>query len=394
MSRDPLLIFLVAGEPSGDVLGGRLMAALKQATGGAVRFAGVGGPAMRAQGLESLFPMAELSVMGIVEILPHARKLFRRMRETAAAVDAAAPDAVVTIDAPAFAHGVAKRIRNDRIPRIHYVAPQLWAWRPWRVHKFRRHFHHVLALLPFEPEWFARHGVDCRFVGHPVVESEIAQADGAGFRTRHAIDPEDRAICVLPGSRYGEVSRLADPFRETLQRLHGKHPELSAVIPTVPNVAETVKEAFADLPLRTIFVEAPEEKFSAMAACDVGLAASGTVTLELSMARVPYVVAYKVTTVTYWLASLLVRIPYANLINLTLDREIVPECIQTECEPEILFDKVNHLLDGAGAAQVAEMQPALEAMGLGGPSPSARAATAVLEIIQARAGPGKGPRMP
>lgn len=384
MSHDQLLIFLVAGEPSGDVLGGRLMAALKEATGGAVRFAGVGGPAMRAQGLESLFPMAELAVMGIVEILPHARKLFRRMRETAAAIDAAAPDAVVTIDAPAFAHGVAKRIRDDRIPRIHYVAPQLWAWRPWRVYKFRRHFHHVLALLPFEPDWFARHNVDCRFVGHPVVESEVAQADGAGFRTTHDIGADDRAICVLPGSRRGEVARLSVPFRETLQRLHARYPDLVAVIPTVPNVAAAVRENFASLSMQTVIVEAPEAKFSAMAACNVGLAASGTVTLELAMARVPYVVAYKVATATYWAASVLVRIPYANLINLILDREVVPECIQTKCEPEILFEKVNQLLDGAGAAQVAAMQPALEAMGLGDAPPSARAAAAVLEIIEGR----------
>jgi len=381
VNRDPLVICLVAGEPSGDVLGGRLMAALKAATGDAVAFHGVGGPAMEAQGLKSQFPMSELSIMGIVEILPHARKLFGRMRETAAAIDALQPDAVVTIDAPAFAHGVAKRIQSDDIPRIHYVAPQLWAWRPWRVHKFRRHFDHLLALLPFEPDWFAQRNVDCRFVGHPVVESEIQQADGAGFRARHDIDAAAPAICVLPGSRQGEVSRLAEPFAETLRRLEGKYPGLTAVVPTVPNVAETVKTAFADLPLRTVIVEDRDEKFSAMAACDVGLAASGTVTLELSMAQVPYVVAYKVTAVTYWLASILVQVPYANLINLTLDREVVPECIQARCEPDVLFGHVSELLDGGGAAQVAAMRPALEAMGLGGSPPSERAAAAVLEII-------------
>ena len=358
------------------------MAALKEATDGAVAFQGVGGPAMRAQGLESLFPMSELSVMGIVEILPHARKLFGRMRETAAAIDATQPDAVVTIDAPAFAHGVAKRIRSGHIPRIHYVAPQLWAWRPWRVYKFRRHFDHLLALLPFEPDWFAERDVDCRFVGHPVVESEIEQADGTGFRARHGIDPKSPAICVLPGSRQGEVSRLAEPFGETLRRLHDRYPNLTAVIPTVPNVAEAVKTAFSDTPFRTVIVEEVSDKFSAMAACDVGLAASGTVTLELSMARVPYVVAYKVTTVTYWLASMLIQVPYANLINLTLDREVVPECIQGRCEPEVLFGHISRLLDGAGAAQVEAMRPALEAMGLGGPPPSERAAAAVLEIIE------------
>lgn len=384
MTGDDLLIFLVAGEPSGDVLGGRLMVALKDATDGAVRFVGVGGPAMRAAGLESLFPMSELSVMGIVEILPHARLLFRRMRETAAAIDAAAPDAVVTIDAPAFAHGVAKRIRSDGIPRIHYVAPQLWAWRPWRVHKFRRHFHHLLALLPFEPEWFARHGVDCRFVGHSVVESEVAQADGVGFRSRHGIESGARAICVLPGSRRGEVSRLAGPFGETLERLHERFPGLTAVIPTVPHVSPQVREAFGGLPLRTVVVDDPAEKFSAMAACDAGLAASGTVTLELAMAGVPFVAAYRVATVTSLLARLLVRVRYANLINLTLDREVVPEFIQGRCRADLLSEILGRLLDGGGAAQVAAMRPALEAMGLGGPMPSQRAAEQVLQIIRGR----------
>ena len=375
----------MAGEPSGDVLGGRLMAALRLATDDNVRFIGVGGPEMQARGLQSLFPMAELSVMGIVEILPHARKLFARMKETAVAIDTAKPDAVVTIDAPAFAHGVAKRIKVERTPRIHYVAPQLWAWRPWRVYKFRRHFHHLLALLPFEPEWFARYDVDCRFVGHPVVESEVGQADGRGFREKHGIGPDTPTICVLPGSRHGEVTRLAEPFIGTLERLVERYPGLTAVIPTVPNVAGKVKEIFSTLPMRAVVIEDTGEKYSAMAACNVGLAASGTVTLELSMAGVPYVVAYKVATLTYWLASILVRIPYANLINLTLNKEIVPECIQTACEPDVLFTRVCALLDGGGAAQVEDMVSALKAMGLGGPPPSERAAAAVLDIIGAKA---------
>ncbi len=383
MTDEPLRIFLVAGEPSGDVLGGRLMIALKNAMDGNVQFMGVGGPAMQAQGLKSLFPMAELSVMGIVEILPHARLLFRRMRETAAAIDQASPDAVVTIDAPAFAHGVVKRIRNANLPRIHYVAPQLWAWRPWRVHKFKRHFHHLLALLPFEPAWFARHGVDCRFVGHPVVESEIADADGAAFRARHGIDPDAMAICVLPGSRKGEVSRLSQPFRETLARLRERYPDLIAVIPTIPNVSDLVRSFANDLPLPAIITDKPGEKFSAMAACNVGLAASGTVTLELSLAGVPYVVGYRLSPITWYLAKPLFRIPYANLINLTAGREIVPEFLQSKCCAVELCDGVSKLIEGDGAVQVAETRPALREMGLGGPPPSQRAARAVLEIAQA-----------
>ncbi len=381
MTREGPLIYLLAGEPSGDLLGGRLMAALKTATGGAVRFMGVGGPAMQAQGLESQFPMAELSVMGIVEVLPHARLLFRRMREAAAAVDNAVPDAVVTIDAPAFAHGVAKRIRNKNIPRIHYVAPQLWAWRPWRVHKFKRHFDHLLALLPFEPEWFARYGVDCRFVGHPVVESEVADADGAAFRARYEIAPNGQAICVLPGSRQGEVARLAEPFRDTLLQLQERNPDLIAVVPTVANVAECVREATTSWPIRTVIVEDRAEKFSAMAACNVGLAASGTVTLELALSGVPFVVAYKLSPVTYFLGRPLFHISYINLINLTAGAEIVPEYIQSKCNPAALCAGVSRLLEGEGAAQVAAMQPALEQLGAGSVVPSRRAADAILDII-------------
>lgn len=378
------LIFLVAGEPSGDVLGGRLMAALRRASDCPVEFIGVGGPEMRGEGLRSLFPMAELSVMGIVEILPHARRLFARMRETAAAIDAARPDAIVTIDAPAFAHGVAKRVRDRSIPRIHYVAPQLWAWRPWRVHKFKRHFHHLLGLLPFEPAWFARRGVSCRFVGHPVIENAMPAPEKSGFRERHGIAPDAPVVCVLLGSRKGEVARLAAPFRETLAGLCAAHPGLVAVLPTVPNVAQPVRELTADWPLRAIVVDAVGDKPSALTACDVGLAASGTVTLELALAGVPFVVAYRVAALTYILGKPLMRVRYANLINLILDREVVPEFIQRKCRAEYLTPAVSRLFGPEGARQREAVQPALMQLGRGARAPSARAADAVLDIIASR----------
>ncbi len=374
------LIFVLAGEPSGDVLGGRLMAALKQASGG-VEFIGIGGPEMQAQGLQSQFPMSELSVMGIVEILPHVRRLFARMREAAAAIDAARPDAVVTIDAPAFAHGVAKRIRDRSIPRIHYVAPQLWAWRPWRVHKFKRHFHHLLGLLPFEPAWFARHGVSCRFVGHPVIESDLAEAGKTAFRKRHGIAPDAPVVCVLLGSRAGEVTRLAAPFRDTLARLRAAHPGLVAVLPTVPNVAQSVRDLSADWPLRAIVVADSAEKTSALRACDTGLAASGTATLELALAGVPFVVAYRVAALTSLIGKPLIRVKYVNLINLILDREVVPEFLQGNCRAENLAPALSRLFGPDGARQTEAAQPALAQLGMGGPPPSVRAAEAVLDII-------------
>jgi lipid-A-disaccharide synthase len=380
-----LLIFVLAGEPSGDVLGGRLMAALKAASDDPIEFIGVGGPAMRAQGLDSLFPMAELSVMGIVEILPHIRRLFARMRQSAAAIDAAQPDCVVTIDAPAFAHGVAKRIRNRTIPRIHYVAPQLWAWRPWRVHKFKRHFDHLLGLLPFEPAWFARHGVSCKFVGHPVIENAMAAPENNAFRQRHGIALDAPVVCVLLGSRKGEVARLAPPFRETLARLESAHPGLVVILPTVPNVAASVRDFGADCPARAIVVESTADKPAALAACNVGLAASGTATLELSLAGVPLVVAYRLATLTYLIAKPLMRVRFANLINLILDREVVPEFLQGNCRAEKLAPALSKLFGPEGARQKEAVQPALKQLGMGDRPPSARAASAVLDIIAGRA---------
>ncbi|MDA0663811.1 MAG: lipid-A-disaccharide synthase [Proteobacteria bacterium] len=377
-----LTIFLLAGEPSGDALGGRLMAALRDMYDGEIDFRGVGGPAMQGEGLKSLFPMGELSVMGVVEILPHVRKLFARMHETAAEIDALAPQAVITIDAPAFAHGVAKRIRNRGIPRIHYVAPQLWAWRPWRVHKFKRHFNHLLALLPFEPAWFARHGVPCDFVGHPVIEMETGGETGAEFRERNGIGAEIPVICVLLGSRRGEVTRLAAPFRETLTILKRAHPGLVAVLPTVPNVADMVRTETADWPVPVVVSDDPKQKSAAFAACNVGLAASGTATLELALAGVPFVVAYRVAQLTYLLARPLMRVRFANLINLILDREVIPELLQNNCRSVRLAAAVAPLFGAAGKRQVTETEAALAQLGKDGPPPSRRAAEAVLKIIR------------
>jgi lipid-A-disaccharide synthase len=376
------LIYVIAGEPSGDVLGGRLMSALKKRTDGQVTFAGVGGAQMQAKGLKSLFPMEELSVMGIVEIVPHVPKLLRRMGEVANEIDTLTPDAVVTIDAPAFAHGVVKRIKNKNIPKIHYVAPQLWAWRPWRVGKFRRHFDHILALLPFEPEWFENRGVSCRFVGHPVIESRAAHGDGVGYRTRHNIAQEAKVLCCLLGSRHGEVSRHLEPFLAAIKTLSRQVPELVCVFPTVPYLSTEIRRSVEKLSIRTVVTDSDLEKFDAMAASDFAMAASGTVALELALARTPTVVAYKMAALTYLLGKPLINVAYANLVNLILDRPIIPEFLQNQCTGEKLSAALLDLLGPGGIQQCEAVEPALIAMGLGGHSPSDRAAEAVLDIIQ------------
>lgn len=384
MSRRPG-IFIIAGEPSGDVLGARLMAALRELTGGEIEIVGVGGEMMRAQGLESLFPMEELSVMGIAEILPHLPRLLRRIAEAAAAVDRAAPDALVTIDSPDFTRRVARRVADRSIPRIHFVAPTVWAWRPWRAKGFARDFTHLLALLPFEPPWFDRVGLPCTFVGHPVIEAGADKGDGAGFRARHGIAAETPVICVLPGSRRGEIERLAGDFGAAAGLLAKRHPGMRLVVPTIDAMAPRVRDLAAGWPGSPIVVQSTIERYNAMAASNAALAASGTVALELALAGVPTVIAYRVAPLTHFIVRRLLNIEFGNLINIIEDREIVPELIQGDCQPDRLADALERMLGPEGAAQVRAVQPALSQLGLGGEAPSRRAAHAVLDII-ARSG--------
>ena len=208
MSRQEPLIFVVSGEPSGDNLAGRLMGALKSETGGQVRFAGVGGPQSAAHGLESLFPMHELSLVGLAEVVPHLPRLVRRINQTAAAARELEPDVVVTVDSPGFGLRVAKKLRGTGIPVVHYVAPQLWAWRPGRAKSLAKRVDHIMALLPFEVPFFANYGIPCTYVGHPAIEAGAGNGDGEAFRKRHGLPSDAPVLCVVPGSRGGEVRRI------------------------------------------------------------------------------------------------------------------------------------------------------------------------------------------
>lgn len=374
-------IFMIAGEPSGDVLGARLIAALRDLAGGELELSGVGGPLMREQGLESLFPMEELSVMGLAEIVPHLPRLLRRIRETAAAVDRASPDGLVTIDSPDFTRRVVRRLSGRPMPRIHYVAPTVWAWRPWRARGFARDFTHLLALLPFEPPWFEPAGLPCSFVGHPVIESGAGKGDGAAFRARHGIDVNAPVICVLPGSRRGEIERLSGDFGSALTLLAARHPDFGTVVPTIEEMAPTVRDIASGWPGSPVVVQGAAERHDGMAASNAALAASGTVALELALARVPTVIAYRVAPLTHFLLRRFVNVEHANLINLIEGREIIPELIQGDCRPEPLAAALERMLGPEGAAQVDAIQPALSQLGQGGEAPSRRAAAAVLDII-------------
>lgn len=376
-------IYVIAGEPSGDILGGRLLSALKEATGGEIEFAGVGGDMMQREGLQSLFPMIELSVIGVAEIVPRLFHLFGRMRETATAIRKFRPDAIVTIDAPAFCFGVLRRLRTRNCPRIHYVAPSVWAWRSWRVKKFARVFDHLMTLLPFEAPYFEKAGLKTSFVGHPVLES-AQDADGARFRKVHDVPDNGPLLCVLPGSRSGEIGRHLEPFGDAVVLLQGRIPALWVVIPTLPVHAATIRDAVVDWPCPVVVIDREGEKYDAMAAADFALAASGTVALELALTRTPSVIAYRLNPLTHAIVSRMVKIRFMSLVNLLIDREAQPELVQDSCTGPKLADAIGNLFESPAAreAQREAAGMAIAKLSIEGDAPSKRAAGVVLEVIR------------
>ena len=384
------LLYIIAGEPSGDLLGGKLMAALKLCTLGNIRFAGIGGESMAAQGLKSRVDIAELALMGIAEVLPQVRRIFRRVAETVADIQEQRPVALVTIDSSGFTWRITQRLRSrgDTLPLIHYVAPMVWAWRADSARRMARWCDHLMALLPFEPPYFTAVGLSCNYVGHPVVESGADQGDGEGFRRRHGLAPDATLLSVLPGSRGGEVARLLPIFRDTVLRLAARHPGLSIVVPTTAIVAERVAAEVATWAVPSIVLRGAAEKYDAFAASNAALAASGTVALELAMAKLPAVIGYRVSALTHAYVRRLIKVDYANLVNVILKREAVPELLQYDCTPEKLGVAVERLLDDAAArqAQIAACQEALQVLGYGGTSPALRAAEDVLAVIARKTG--------
>ena len=373
------LVYLIAGEQSGDVLGARLMRAMR-AERSDLTFAGVGGSAMAALGLETLFPMSDLAVMGLVEVLPKLRLLRGRIRQTVEDIAARRPDVVVTIDSPGFTIRVLRQIAHLGLKRAHYVAPQVWAWREHRVKKYPGLWDSLLCLLPFEPAFFAKHGLPAIFVGHPVLESGAGTGDGAGFRTRHGIAQDALVLTVMPGSRRSEVSRLLPILGETLRRLP------AGVVPVVPlagPVAEAVRAGTASWAVKPLLVADIAEKFDAYAASNAALTKSGTSTLELALAGVPMVVTYRVNPITAWIVRRTVQVKYASLLNLLAKRAVIPELIQEDCTPEKLSAVLRGLLmdPSAGAAQVAAYRPMLESLHAPIGSPSQAAARAVLSLL-------------
>ncbi|MBO6783163.1 MAG: lipid-A-disaccharide synthase [Alphaproteobacteria bacterium] len=380
-TNEKLHVYLIAGEPSGDVIGARLIEALR--AGGGVRLSGVGGPEMARAGLESLFPYGELAIMGLTEVLPSVPRILGRMRSVARHIGEVRPDVIVTIDSPGFVFGVIRRLASRDCPRVHYVAPTIWAWRAGRVKKFRRHFDHLLALFPFEPPLFEAAGLACTFVGHPAAEGDVASGDGAGFRARHGIWADDTLLCLLPGSRRGEVSKLAPVAEEVVTTLLAEHPDLRIVIPAAPNVRADIDRFAARLGDAVLVVDGTTERYDAFAASDLALAASGTVTLELAYAGVPTVVMYRVGRLTGEIARRMIRVRYASIVNIVAEREVFPEFLQSRCEPGPISSAVLALLSQPEkAAEIGRAASGIarDVSGQDG-KPSMRAAETIRSIV-------------
>jgi lipid-A-disaccharide synthase len=384
----PLQIFIIAGEASGDLLGAGLMAALSARCDGNVRFRGVGGPAMAVAGLESLFPLPEIAIIGFSGLLTGIPKILRRIRETADAVLSARPDVLLLVDAPDFTHRVARRVRarDPAIPIVDYVSPTVWAWRPGRARAMRAYVDRVLALLPFEPEVHRKlGGPPCTYVGHPVIERAAAlRPTAAEMQKRMA----DSRLLVLPGSRRKEVARLAQVFGATLGRIAAQGLRFEAIVPTLPALRPEITAAAASWPVPARIVTDRAQIDEAFRTARAALAASGTVTLELAVAGVPTVVAYRLSTIEAWIGWLMIRVPSIVLANLVLGENAMPEFIQYRATARNLAAALAPLLGDTPERrrQVEAFQKLDRLFDVGGEAPSMRAARAVIECYETKTG--------
>jgi lipid-A-disaccharide synthase len=377
-------IFLIATEESGDRLGARLMKVLRQRLGDAVRFEGIGGRAMAREGLTSLFPIEELSIMGLAAVVKQLPMILRKIRETAAAVTQASPDILVIIDSPDFTHRVARRVRarDPSIPIIDYVSPSVWAWRPGRARAMCAYIDHVLALLPFEPEAYRRlHGPPCSYVGHPLTEQIATLRPGADEQARREAPPP--VLLVLPGSRRSEVRHHMAVFGATLGLLQAQGVPFELVLPTMPHLADAVREGVASWPVQPRIVIGEQEKRAAFRIAKAALAKSGTVTLELALAGVPMVTAYRTGAIEAWILLRVINVSSVILANLVVGENVVPEFLQRDCTPEKLSGALRDVLEDSPLRrrQVDAFAKLDAIMSTGSATPSMRAADIVLAAM-------------
>ncbi len=384
----PFTAFLIAGEESGDALGANLMEALRARVPGELRFLGVGGSRMERLGLTSMFPMRDINHVGATAIVANLPRILNRMQQAARAIARAEPDVFVMIDCPGFNLGVARRVRkrNPRIPIVDYVSPTVWVWRPRRAPRMARFVDHLLAILPFEPEVHQRlKGPPTTYVGHPLIEKIDRLRPAGGERLPLGVGRP--TFLVLPGSRHGEISRLLDAFAETVARVVAENGPMEVLLPVVPRFAEEIRARTASWPVKPEIVEGEEAKYAAFRRAHLALAASGTVTLELALAGVPMVVAYRIDPVAKSVKHIVLRRLHSFVLpNLITGTKDVPEFLDHETSPERLAAALKPLLSDTPERrrQLAAFARLDGLMTLDHGTPSGRAAEIVLETAGAR----------
>lgn len=403
MQSKSIKFFIIAGEASGDLLGSKLIRELriklKQMNYESVNFVGVGGKMMCEEGLKTIFPMEDLSVMGFVEVLPHIPKLINRINLAVEKIIEEAPDFVITIDSPDFCFRVIKKLNkkiyNDHnvsdklinLKKVHMIAPSVWAYRQGRAKKIANLYNLLLTILPFEPPYFEKYGLKSVFIGNPVVEkypdftktSEIKLR----FSSKYSLNQDNLIIYVTPGSRNGEVKRIFPEFIEAINQLFQEKQNIVAVIALTSKTKKLVCKLSKRILCKYIFVE-DQDKADALFVADFALAKSGTNTLEISLHRVPMIIAYKVNFLTYLLAKILLKVKFANLINLILNKEVIPEMIQNNCTSEKIFNKIKELIEDEEFVeqQLSQSQSVLAILGLGSKiSASSKGADEILKLL-------------
>jgi lipid-A-disaccharide synthase len=341
-------IFIIAGEASGDLLGGDLLRNIKTRYPNAV-IAGVGGERMLESGLpESVFPITDLSVMGLVEVIRHLPRLLNRMAQTKYAIQQFKPDILLTIDAPDFTLRIAKWVKEHMpaVKIVHTVAPTVWAWRPKRAQKIARFLDGLLCLFPFEPQYFTPHGLRAHFMGHPLahIVQPLTDEKKQSFYARYNLDENRPVLMLLPGSRIREIESLLPVFIDTAHRVLKSNTELQIILPTLPHVEQQVANVCALNSLPVTLITNPDDKYTAMQITQTALHASGTVALELAFCNTPMVTAYRTSPITEWFARRLLTIRYVNLVNLLCDDDVVPEMLQDDCTVDKLAPMVEALL--------------------------------------------------
>ena len=379
------LVYIIAGEPSGDLLASKLMQALRDKDPN-ISFAGMGGETMTAMGFESLFDISDISVMGILEVLPKLRHIMRRIHQVMDDIRERRPDVLVTVDSWGFVHQVLARLKKEgaRVPKVHYVAPQVWAWKKGRAKTVARLVDHLMTLLPYEPPYFKKYGLPCTFVGHPVIENTAnLTSDPLAFKTKYGIPEQCTLMSILPGSRHSEIKRLIPVFKKTLVQLKKEFPDLFLVIPSVAAIAQEVEAAFADLDVPHRIILGQYERYAAFQSSVFALAASGTVSLELAACGTPHVIAYKFGDITNLMLKHFVGTKFANLINILANKPVIPEFVLELCDEVLIIPIVSYLMQHPEKtkAMVDEAQQYLLKLKPNDVAPSEKAAEMVLKIM-------------